>query len=42
MKIAEILEYLESEGIPFSFSGNRVEEVKQFSSLSHYKPGSFT
>ena len=42
MKISEILEYLRSENIPFSFYGNESNEVERFSSLSHYKKGTFT
>lgn len=42
MKIAEILAYLSAEGIPFSFEGNRDGDVERFSSLTHYKPGTFT
>lgn len=42
MKISEILEYLRSEKIPFSFCGNESDEVERFSSLSHYKKGTFT
>lgn len=42
MKISDILEFLEGEGVPFSFTGNGAETVEGFSSLAHYKPGSFT
>ena len=42
MKISEILEYLRRENIPFSFCGDENNEVERFSSLSHYKKGTFT
>lgn len=42
MKISEILEYLRSENIPFSFCGDESNEVERFSPLSHYKKGTFT
>lgn len=42
MQIAEILDFLRSEGIPFTFFGNEVDEVEHFSSLAHYKLGTFT
>ena len=42
MKIAEILSFLESEHIPFTFHGDSAAEVAGFSSLSHYKGDSFT
>lgn len=42
MKISEILEFLETEHIPFSFTGDPEAQVEGFSSLAHYKPGSFT
>lgn len=42
MKISDILEFLEGEGVPFSFTGDGAETVEGFSSLAHYKPGSFT
>lgn len=42
MRISEILEFLESERVPFVFRGDRSAEVEGFSSLSHYKPGNFT
>lgn len=42
MKIYSILEYLDSEQIEYEFSGNINDEVESFSSLGHYKPGSFT
>lgn len=42
MNISRILEFLRCESVPFVFSGNETEEVEGFSSLTHYKPGSFT
>lgn len=42
MNISDILEFLRSEEISFVFSGNEAEEAEGFSSLAHYKPGSFT
>lgn len=42
MKIAEILRFLESEQVPFTFHGDEEAEVERFSSLTHYKPGTFT
>lgn len=42
MKISEILDFLTAEDIPFSFTGDSEEMVEGFSSLAHYKPGSFT
>ena len=42
MKILEILEYLKAEGIPFAFAGDETACIEGFSSLAHYKPGSFT
>lgn len=42
MRIAQILSFLDDEGIPYTFSGRKEELVEQFSSLHHYKLGSFT
>lgn len=42
MKISDVLEFLSGEGVPFVFEGNQAEGVEGFSSLGHYKPGSFT
>ena len=42
MKIAEILRFLESEQVPFIFRGDELAEVERFSSLTHYRPGTFT
>lgn len=42
MRITQILSFLDDEGIPYIFSGHKEEMVEQFSSLSQYKPGSFT
>ena len=42
MKISDILDFLKAEAIPFSFTGVPEESVEGFSSLAHYKPGSFT
>lgn len=42
MKICEILSYLKSEDIAFSFSGDDGAEVEGFSSLSHYRANTFT
>lgn len=42
MIISEILEFLRGKGIPFTFTGDETATVEGFSSLGHYKPGSFT
>ena len=42
MKIKEIFDFLKSENIAFSFEGDLAAEVTGFSSLIHYKEGSFT
>lgn len=42
MKISEILDFLESEQVPFTYRGDKNTDVEGFSSLSHYKSGSFT
>lgn len=42
MRIADILSFLEQENILFSFHGSESEEVERFSSLTNYKPGTFT
>lgn len=42
MTISEILTYLETAGIPFSFSGDPEAQVDGFSSLAHYRAGTFT
>ena len=42
MKIKEILEYLDSIGIAYTFNGNDCDVVSGFSSLSNYKESSFT
>lgn len=42
MRVSEILEFLKEEGISFTFTGDSESAVEGFSSLSHYKPGSFT
>lgn len=42
MKISEILDFLSAEKITFTFGGNKETTVEGFSSLQHYKPGSFT
>lgn len=42
MKIVEILRFLESEQVPFTFRGDELAEVERFSSLTHYRPGTFT
>nr|WP_325241243.1 DapH/DapD/GlmU-related protein [uncultured Oscillibacter sp.] len=42
MKISKILDFLTDEGIPFAFTGDEEAAVEGFSSLAHYKPGSFT
>ena len=41
-KISEILSFLTAESIPFTFSGNEEEIVEGFSSLTQYKPKTFT
>lgn len=42
MLVKEILAYLDSEGLPYEFCGDENTVVEGFSSLNHYKPGSFT
>lgn len=42
MKVSDVLDFLKIEGIPFSFAGDCESVVEGFSSLAHYKPGSFT
>lgn len=42
MNIHDILEFLRREEVPFSFAGDELAPVEGFSSLSLYKPGSFT
>lgn len=42
IRIYEILAYLEKEEIPFSFSGDPETQVDGFSSLTHYRAGTFT
>lgn len=42
MRISEILEFLKEEDVPFTFTGDSGFIVEGFSSLNHYKPGSFT
>ena len=42
MKISEILDFLRADGCPFSFSGDPKGAAEGFSSLTQYKPGSFT
>lgn len=42
MKVSELLDYLDSERIAYTYSGDRELEVASYSSLSRYKPGSFT
>lgn len=42
MEIKEILMFLRTEGIPFSFIGDDNIEVSGFSSLNHYRQRSFT
>ena len=42
MQISEVLSFLKEENIPFTFAGNEAEPVDRFSSLAHYKPGTFT
>lgn len=41
-RVSDILSFLREEGVSFSFSGTETAEVEDFSSLAHYKPGSFT
>ena len=40
--ISDLLAFLESESIPFSFTGDPSVALDRFSSLSHYREGSFT
>ena len=42
MKITEILRFLDEEQIPYVFRGKAESEVARFSSLTRYKPGTFT
>lgn len=42
MKISDILDFLSGAGISFVFTGDSEAAVEGFSSLGHYKPGSFT
>lgn len=42
MTISEILSYLETEEIPFSFSGDPAAQVDGFSSLTRYRAETFT
>ena len=42
MKIEEVLLYLETENIPFTFRGDKNVSIERFSSVNHYKPGTFT
>lgn len=42
MKISDILDFLKEESVPFTFTGNDAGEAEGYSSLNHYKPGSFT
>lgn len=42
MIISDILSYLDALGVCYTFSGNPETEVNYFSSLTNYKPGSFT
>lgn len=42
MRILDILEFLNEEEIPYTFSGDETVAVEGFSSLAHYKPGTFT
>lgn len=42
LKISDILSFLTEQEIPYSFSGNKDEEVDRFSSLKSYKNNSFT
>lgn len=42
IRISEILEFLKREDVSFTFSGDPDNMVEGFSSLTHYKPGSFT
>lgn len=42
MKISDVLGFLRAEGISFTFAGKETDIVEGFSSLQHYKSGSFT
>ncbi len=42
MNITKILEFLRTDGIPFTFTGTEETQTNRFSSLAHYKPGTFT
>ncbi len=41
-KISEILAFLDEQGIQYTFRGDENVSVEHFSSLAHYKSGSFT
>lgn len=40
--VAEILHYLDTLQIPYTFLGNRETRIERFSSLYNYRPGTFT
>jgi len=42
LKIEAILNFLDTQGIPYSFKGDKNALVERFSSLKNYKPGAFT
>ena len=42
MKIAEILSFLDTQEISYTFEGCKDTQVERFSSLSRYQPGTFT
>lgn len=42
MQVSDILSFLREEGVSFTFSGDEALELEGFSSLVHYRPGSFT
>lgn len=42
MKIQEILEFLQSQGITHTFTGDTEKYLDGFSSLTNYRPGTFT
>ena len=42
MKIMDILAFLQEKQIPFTFSGDHQKYLEWFSSINHYKPGTFT
>ncbi len=42
IRISDVLSFLDDEGVVYSFEGDAQTAIDGFSSLAHYKPGSFT